>query len=214
MTTKQRSLLMAVITLVLCLALIAGGTYALFTDEVALKNHLQAGTLDITLYRTHLVTKSLDPATGFLVNTEDPEDINFSDKTDRNVFDLTSETLIAPACMYSAEMQITNNSDVAFGYWLQILFDDAADYALADQLKVTVTTPTKGTISVGSLSETAGLIGAEGSPIEILAKTGVTYFTITVEFEDLDHSVNNNAKSQALDFDVVVHAVQITTTPL
>ena len=204
---------MAVITLVLCLALIAGGTYALFTDEVALKNHLQAGTLDITLYRTHLVTKSLDPATGFLVNTEDPEDINFSDKTDRNVFDLTSETLIAPACMYSAEMQITNNSDVAFGYWLQILFDDAADYALADQLKVTVTTPTKGTISVGSLSETAGLIGAEGSPIEILAKTGVTYFTITVEFEDLDHSVNNNAKSQALDFDVVVHAVQITTAP-
>ncbi len=211
MTKKKRSVLLSVLTLVLCLALVAGGTYALFSDGVTLKNHLQAGTLDITLTRTNLVTKSLHDKTGFLVGTENPEDIDFSNPTDRNVFDITDDTLIVPGCWYSAEMQIANNSDVAFGYWLEIVFDDTANLALADQLNVKVTTAEG--VTEAKLSESAGLIGSESDPIGILAKTGSRLFTIRVEFLELEDSVNNAAKSQALDFDVIVHAVQAIEAP-
>lgn len=219
MTKKKRSVLLAVLTLMLCLALIAGGTYALFTDQVDLKTHLQAGTLDITLMRTNLKTTSLNPDTGFLVETENPKDIDFSKPADpndpnaenKNVFDFVDGMLIVPGCSYTAEMQITNNTDVAFGYWLEIVFADDADLTLAEQLKITVTTA-DGTTS-GKLSASKGLIGKESEPIQVLAKTGSALFTVSVEFCDLDHSVNNNAKLTSFEFDLIVHAVQITTAP-
>lgn len=219
MTTNKRSVLLSVMTLVLCLALAAGGTYALFSDRVTLTNHLEAGTLDITLTRTNLVTTSLNADTGFLVRTENSKDIDFSKPADpndpnaenKNVFDITDGMLTVPGCWYSAEMQIANNSDVAFGYWLEIVFDDTADLALAEQLKVTVTT-VDGTTEA-KLSESAGLIGAEADPIGVLAKTGSELFTISVEFLDLQDGANNAAKGQSVSFDVIVHAVQITTAP-
>lgn len=221
MTTKKRSVLLSVMTLVLCLALVAGGTYALFSDQVTLENHLEAGTLDITLTRTNLVTTSLNAATGFLVETENSKDIDFSKPWDpnhpelenENVFDIASGTLIVPGCKFSAEMQITNNSDVAFGYWLEIVFDDTVDLTLAEQLKITVTT-VDGNKSISKMLNTsAGLIGSETDPIGILAKTGSQLFTISVEFCDLDDSVNNNAMGKNFEFDVIVNAVQITTAP-
>ena len=221
MTRRKRSVLMSVLTCLLCLALVASGTYALFSDQVTLKNHLVAGTLDITLIRTNLTTLSLDNNTGFLVKTENPKDIDFSEPADlndpnaenKNIFDITDETLIVPGCVYSAEMQISNNTDVAFGYWLEIVFDDTVDLTLAEQLKITVTTVDESKSISGMLSANAGLIGGEADPISVLAKSGASLFTITVEFCDLDYSVNNNAKLATFDFDVVVHAVQVTTAP-
>ena len=105
MSVKKRSVLLSVMTLVLCLALMAAGTYALFSDYVVLDNHLVAGTMDITLKRSSLVTKSLDTSTGFLVDTENTELIDFSKPWDptkpelknKNIFDITDETLIVPA---------------------------------------------------------------------------------------------------------------------
>ena len=70
MTKKKRTILLSVMTAVLCLALVAGGTYALFSDQVTLTNHLEAGKLDITLTRTYLKTKSLNSQTGYLDEIE------------------------------------------------------------------------------------------------------------------------------------------------
>ena len=210
MTKRKRSLIMSVLTLLLCVALFAAGTYALFSDEVVLTNHLQAGTLDITLTRTSLLKNELDNNTGFLVTKENPEDVDFSGETKRNVFDIIEgTTLIVPGCWYSAEMQISNNSDVAFNYWLEVVFDDKDNLALADQLKVTLIT--KNGKTEGKLSEIAALISNEKKPVGVLAKKASELFTIRVEFEDL--KTNNSAKKQSLSFDVVVHAVQQTTAP-
>ena len=218
---KKRSVLLSVMTLMLCLALVAGGTYALFTAQVKLTTHLQAGTLNITLIRTKLTTKSLDPATGYLTDTTNDKDIDFSkpaDKNDpnaenKNVFDITDETLIVPGCSYAADMKIINNSDVAFGYWLEIVFEDNVDKTLAEQLKITVKTSDPEKSVSGYLSANAGELGAKDAPIEVLAKGSSALFTITVEFCDLDESVNNLAKLTSFDFDLVVHAVQVTTAP-
>ena len=210
MTKKKRSVLMAVLTCVLCLALAAGGTYALFSDRVTLTNHLEAGTLNITLTRTYLSTTSLNKDTGFLVKTESPDDVSFTDPTGKNIFDITDETLIVPGCSYFAEMKISNKSDVAFGYWLEIIYDNTPYVALADQLNVKIVTADGKTVEK-RLDQLNGIIGGENNPIGTLAKGGEALFTVSVEFLDLENHVNNDAKGQQLSFDLVVHAVQVTT---
>jgi len=214
MTAKKRSLILSVLTLMLCVALFAVGTYALFSDEVELKNHLEAGKLNITLTRTHLLSNSLDEQTGDFVHKENPEDIDFTGENKRNVFDIIKDrTLIIPRCWYMAEMKISNNSDVTFGYWLEIVFDNKDNLALADQLKITIVTEA-GTTE-GSLSELSGKdvghIGDERAPIGTLAVTESEIFTLKVEFEDRED--NNAAKKQSVSFDVIVHAVQIPSSP-
>ena len=211
MTIKHRSVLMSVVTLVLSLSLAAGGTYALFSDGVTLTTHLQAGTLDITLTRTHLTTVLLDGETGLLVKTQDESDVDFSDPSEQNVFGISDETRLVPGCSYAAELQITNNADVAFGYWLEIVIDDAKGLDLADQLSVTVITANGKAES--PLNACLGLIGTQTQPIGVLAKTESETFTVCVAFLDLGGEQNNAAKSQNLHFDVVVHAVHSTTAP-
>ena len=214
MTKKKRSILMAVLTLVLCLATMAGGMYAFFSSRVTLANHLEAGSLEITLTRTHLVTVSQDSVTGQLVKSENPKDIDFSKPADplnpnaenRNVFDLTDDVRIVPGCSFSADMQVANNSDVTFGYWLEVRFDDKVDMTLAEQLKITVTTVNGTTARM--LNESAGLIGKESEPIGILATGESAPFTVTLEFCDLSADVNNGAKGKSFEFDLIVHAVQ------
>lgn len=214
---RKRALLVSSVVILLCMTIIAGMTFALFTDTVRLTNHLQAGTLDMTLIRTKLIKTELDNNTGFLVDNSSDERVDFSDKTDRNVFDIDpNKTLIVPGSMYSAQMQLINHtderkSDVAFNYWLEITFPAATNLILADQITVTVKTD-KGEISKRlsqkDLLNGSAVLGAEDSPIGVIAKTGSATFTVTITFENLDPSVNNNAKNLALDFDLVVHAAQ------
>lgn len=204
---SKRALLVSCSVILLCMSIIVGMTYALFTDTVPVKNHLQAGKMDVTLTRTNLVTLTLDEKTGFLVKTESAEDVDFSEPADSNVFGITKDTLVVPGSKYTVEMQIANSSDVAFGYWVEIVFDDKDDLALADQIKVSVTTDKE---TSAYLSD--GLsIGSETKPIGTLAIGGSGVFTVSVEFVDGDS--NDLAAGQALDFDLVVNAVQIIEAP-
>ena len=141
MTRRNRSVLLSVLVLVLCLALIAGGSYALFTDEITLDQHLQAGTLKATLIRTELVTKELDDK-GFLVSNENDPDkrrINFTEATTENAFGIESTDKIVPGSKYVAKFELSNTGDTAFGYWIEIGCTDKEDGEnLAKQVKITV----------------------------------------------------------------------------
>jgi len=207
-------MLFAIVTLVLCISLIAGGTYALFTDEAELHNHLQAGTLDITLTRTGLVTKKLDNTTGVLVTKDDyknPED--FSTPSEKNVFEITDKDKIAPLTYFSADMKIENNSDVAFIYWIEVV-NKSGDTPLDDQLLVTI----KSAKGENSAYLGKGLIvGSEAEYIGVVLKGGSADFTVSVLFvddrslsEEDEKFINNLAMKSSVDFDIVVHAVQYT----
>ena len=211
MTKTKRRVLMSVLMLLLCVAMVAAGTYALFTDRVDLHNHLSAGTLERTLERTSLTKWNLDNTTGFFVKDENKTVIDFSDPGLRSIFDIGERDLIVPLSEYTAEMRITNNSDVAFHYWIEIVFDDAADLAIADQLYVTLTS-VNGKIE-GYLSELGTGIGSEENPISTIStekEKNFETFTVSIKFDDLEDSVNNDAKSQSISFDLIVHAVQVT----
>ena len=211
MTRKKRSVVLSFTTMMLCLALVVGGSYALFSDQVALTTHLKAGTLDITLERTKLVTRSLDRSTGYLTNTESDEVVDFSRPNSRNVFDIESTDNIVPGCSYTATMKITNSTDVAFAYWVQVINRVTGEVMpeLAEQLRVSVITK-DGRVLEGKVSE--GLqVGSATEPINVMAIGDAESFDVKLEFLDLAN--NNLAKNQSLNFDIVVHAVQVTDAP-
>lgn len=218
MTKKKRSILMSVMTLMLCLAMVAGGTYALFTDSVRLTTHLQAGNLDITLHRTKLESKILDERTGFLEDYTNGNIIDFSnvDPFHPNVFDIEQGDLIVPGSTYKSTLRIQNNSNnskVAFGYWVEIVLH-GADPELAKQLQIKVMTDDGKYIE--HRLNTGSTLGSEQYPIAILAIGQEDYFDVSVTFVDdrVDNSItNNNAMNQNVYFDVVVHAVQVTENP-
>lgn len=210
LTKKRRSVLMSVMTVMLCLTIVAGGTYALFSDQVTLTTHLKAGTLDITLERIKLVTKTIDNSSGYLKeNIPNYEIVNFSKPTDRNVFDIDSGHKIVPGCSYAATLKLTNNTDVAFAYWIEIINRDLNGLELADQLKIAV--------KIGEGEEASEIlskglmVGSASDPIGVLTKTNSTVFDVSLVFRDLAN--NNDAMNQSLNFDVVVHAVQVIDPP-
>ena len=53
-TNRKRALLVSASVILLCMTIIVGMTWALFTDTQKVNNHLQAGDLSITLKRIPL----------------------------------------------------------------------------------------------------------------------------------------------------------------
>lgn len=212
-TNRKRALLVSSAVILLCLTIILGTTWALFTDTQTVQNHLRAGDLDITLKRTELVKKTLD-ISGYLAWLDpDKTVVDFTGPAKENVFDLGKNELIVPGSQFVATMQVENHSDVAFGYWIEIVCTDQRYGAdLAKQLKVTVNTGTDASAFVGD-----GLVvrGKDGGYVEELAIGQSASFTVTVEFldsfvEENDIAHNDLAQGEELSFDLVVHAVQVT----
>ncbi len=220
---KLRTLLMCTLSIMLCMATVVVGTYALFTDKVTLNNHLQAGTLEISLVRTKL-TKTELTERGYLETSELPDGENgkdFSNATNENVFGITDGTLVVPGSSYQADLKLTNGGSVAFTYTVAIVFDgvdsDAQrDQALAEQLKITAgkseaTAVTK-MLSKIKLEEQDGTFTIFTD--ELAATDPSVNFFVKVEFvNNTDNTTNNAAKNGKVKFDIVVSAVQKTTAP-
>ena len=199
---RTNALLISGSVILLCLSVIVGMTFALFTDEEVVNNHLKAGDLDITLVRTKLTATYLNNK-GYLDTMVDDSVKDFTNSTNENVF-APNGALIVPRSKYVADMQVSNNSDVAFGYWVEIVYTGAAKIDLAEQISITVNTAESKRLNKGLT------VGSESDPIAVLAVGEADDFTVTVEFLDLDNSVNNLAQGDAVTFDLVVHAVQYT----
>lgn len=213
-TSRKRTLLVSCAVILLCMTVIIGMTWALFTDTHTVKNHLKAGDLDITLERIGLEKYTLNES-GYLTSVEytDTEAYwNFSNSTKKDVFDIQSNEKIVPGSKFIATMRIKNESDVAFGYWIEIVCTDKTNGAdLAKQLKVTVNTGSDASAFVND-----GLtVGSSSNYVGELIIGATAEFTVTVEFLDsfvaennIDH--NDLAQGENLSFDLVVHAVQAT----
>ena len=213
-TSRKRTLLVSCAVILLCMTVIIGMTWALFTDTHTVKNHLKAGDLDITLERIGLEKYTLNES-GYLTSVEYTETEaywNFSNSTKKDVFDIQSNEKIVPGSKFIATMRIKNESDVAFGYWIEIVCTDKTNGAdLAKQLKVTVNTGSDASAFVND-----GLtVGSSSNYVGELIIGATAEFTVTVEFLDsfvaennIDH--NDLAQGESLSFDLVVHAVQAT----
>ena len=198
--SKIRALLVSSITIMICVALLVCGTYALWSKQTTLETHLVAGKLDLKLERTKLTKTALDD-NGYLAETTDTATLDLTSASDANVFGIEEDELIVPASSYEAELKITNTGDVAFKYDIVIKLGEIDEH-LKDQLKVSVNNGTSKALS--EFGEVDGSVVVSNSVV----KSGNSTFTIKIEFEDLD--TNNDAMEESVDFDLVVKAVQLT----
>ena len=221
MSKMKRTLLISCAVVLLCMTIVVGMTYALFTDRVSVKHHLKAGNLDIELWRTDLDYSILNTTTGYMDSVGVDNDVNFTSSVDENVFGLKADEdiYIVPGSYFDADMEIRNNGNVAFTYTFSLVLNGAAN-ELADQLYVTVLDESGNVVSEMSLSgykNQAKIFEGKMDGTEKLRQ-----FSIKVEFQDdvvvnkdLEEGetpMNNNlTKGQTVEFDFILEAVQATT---
>ena len=114
------------------------------------------------------------------------------------------------ACHGDHAMKVENNSDVAFNYWIEIVYKDADGNTLDknDEFAKQVTVSVKrGTTTLTDEVFDELNVGSEATPIATVQKTGKDDFTVNVTFEDLDD--NNDVMGAEIKFDIIVHAVQV-----
>lgn len=205
-------IVVGIATLLLSVVLLVVGTFALFTGKVETKNHLEAGSLEISLYREKLTTYNLK--SDGTMDTEGQIDSvrkDFTNATVESVFglDTNKNVLVAPTSKFIADMTVENHGSVAFSYWVELQLTSEVNI-LAEQLKVTVKS-TDGT-ELGSATLKDGLTVGGASGIEVVKVSASATFTVEVEFTNIvnptTESDNNYAKTQVVTFDLIVHATQ------
>lgn len=202
---KKRVLLLSCSVILLCMCVVAGMSYALFTDSKSVSNHLKAGNLDVTLTRTGLRYNVLNEEGQLQLHTNGtPLNLTGTTFEDDNVFGIDSDDIrIVPGSFFEATLTVTNSGSTALTYNVDIKLNGEAT-ALAQQLKVTVTQGTTTNSAMLSTLTENGLTAATGS----LNPNSVQEFTVRVEF--VEDSSNNAAQMKAAAFDLQVTAEQAT----
>ncbi len=203
---KVQTLLMASMTIMLCMAMLVCGTYALWSKKVEVTNHLVAGSLDLELWRTSL-SKTVPDEDGYMKTTTDTSKVDLTKGSNVNVFGIGKDELIVPTSAYEATLQIKNTGTVAFTYQIIIKLVEVDD-ELAGQLMVSVNGTEKGYLSSFSAADGQVVVASD------VAKGKETTFKVKVEFKndvDVEGIVNNDAMDKSAEFDLIVNAVQATT---
>ena len=205
MSKRTRTVVFASLMILICLATLVGGTYALWSKVETVTTHISAGKMDVGFKRIGLVKKVVNSSTGYLDEktysaTEAEADLT---QDDVNVFDIADGEKLVPGSSYEAELEIKNNGDVAFEFDVVIKLSSVSN-KLAEQLIVTVDGVEKGALS------TFANDGQAVISTMAVEKNAQKTFKVKIEFKD-DNSVNNDAMSLNADFDLIVTATQKTT---
>ncbi len=199
-------------------SLLVAGSYALFTDEITVKNHLRAGKLEAKLERVGLTATTFTQE-GCMQNVILQEEgvdvaVDFTYKTEENIFGFLETDKIAPTCERTAIMQLKNNGDVRYSYWVEVYLPNgktatAADKELSKQLEITVITKTA---TITKRLADGLSVGSETEPLGGVAIGATERFSVSITFlSDVDYigEMNNNAaQGGTVQFDFVVHVVQ------
>ena len=130
MKSRKQALAKSVLALLLCVAMLAGTTFAWFTDSVESGyNTIAAGNLDVELYHSNAVANN--------------ERVTESTKL---FLDLNGDSILwEPGVVSYENLRITNEGDLALIYQLAIntanenyILDNGARYGLSQVLKVGV----------------------------------------------------------------------------
>ena len=140
---KKRAVTLSLAGILLCICLIVGGTYALYTDRATVRNHLRAGVLNLTLVRTDLTYTVLNAETGYMEEKRVADDKDFSASTGESIFGFASGTslLMVPGSCFRADLTVgrKEQNDVAFDCFVELRLLKESDPAFAEQLLVSVT---------------------------------------------------------------------------
>lgn len=232
MMNRKRVLLMSVAMILLCMCVIVGATYALFTDTETVGNHLRAGNLDVKFERTNLEYTVLNGDGMMIVKTvEDDADFTETNLATANIFGITDDSRIVPGSYVKAELKVSHDRDaddnkadsnVAFDYKVFIKLDKDSYNDLADQLYVTVINNETNETVVDYVKLNDKMFNAEdagyfcifsGDDVKL---TESDTFTVQIDFENvLDNGkTNNKAEDLTVYFDLIIEAEQSTSAPI
>lgn len=202
---KKKVLLISCVIILVCVSVIAGVTYALFSENKTVNTHLQAGKLDISLERTSLEYAVLN-SNGELETKTDMQVVDFTGNVSGSVFGIDAqENKIVPGSYFKAAMEIGNDGNAAFTYNIKLVLGDDSTTALAQQIEVTLY-ENGNAVTTKKLSElTDGFVLASGS---MTANDAAKSFAVKVEF--VNGTSNNAAQNGDVYFDLIVEATQKT----
>lgn len=198
MSKRARTLVMSFISMILSIAVLAGGTYALFSTSVTIKGHLQAGNMAMKLTRLTLNGQS---AVKDFTNTDD--NLFYADGDDA--------AIIVPGGTIDATLKLEHatNSTVAFNYYVELVIKGsnvAADTALSSALEMTLKTGTGANETVKTATKnSAGNLTTYGNQIAV-AKGASSEFKVTIVLPEA--AVSAVMGGEVL-IDLIVHAEQI-----
>ena len=215
MFKRNRILLLSASIILLCCCLIIGGTYALFTEEAKVSNHLKAGNLTATLTRqSYSYTYLNDNGVMQTVNsTSAEEDMDFSEANGENFFGLKNNKInIVPGCRFEAVFSIGNAGTTAFNYSFEFDYttdDDANSKKLAEMLDVEIGTiegTTRTKIAGGKLNNIT-FVDTTYNADHIIVDGETTNFYVVVSLHESTTTVVENGN---VYFDFIVNAEQYT----
>ena len=181
--TTRNALLTSIISLLLCVSMLVGTTFAWFTDEVVTgMNTIAAGNLDVELY-----------ADGAKV------------ETDTELFKLADPNLWEPGMVAYENLQVANVGTLALKYQMTLNFgseNDLNGHKLSEVLKVVVLDQaiTDGTARVEVLELAKAAAAAEQGEGalsnfyltgELEAKTNSEEFAVVIYWEPNDNDTDN-----------------------
>lgn len=224
MLKRNRLLLISSSVVLLCLSLIVGATFALFTEESSVTHHLKAGELKASLVRhTYAYTVLGDDGVMKTVTPSGDEEknIDFSDANSSNFFgfDNSKTYKMVPGCSFSAEFTIANKGTTAFTYNFDFVGVDGKTIsnAFAKQLNAEIFAvskdgKTKTAVASGTvyefLNDGAKVYSANNGEHLVVGANSSTKFVVTVTFTPASN--NNDAENGNVWFDFVVNATQYT----
>ncbi|MBO5316281.1 MAG: hypothetical protein J6B48_07630 [Clostridia bacterium] len=175
---KKNALISSILTIALCVSLIAGSTFALFTSESKVNVAVTAANVEV------VATAENDRLTSTLGNNLPETDYTIVDNT-------ITLTKIVPGDVLTFDLRIKNNSDVSIKY--RTIITKVADDGLWNGLEVTI----DGTIYDGTSKVSTWETAAPGSA-DIIVPVKVT----------LPESVGNEYKLKTCTLAYTVEAVQ------
>lgn len=192
---KKKILVSSIAVIALCLCLIAGSTFALFTTSTKVNIAVTAGELDVeaTILETTMAMRSLGDTEG---------------KYDRNAFAnggsaaLENSVLkianMTPGDAVCFEVKVKNTGDIAVQYNVKWESQGvgANQTDLFDALKITVVSDDGNSFDGANTYDALGAPGAE------------TTFRVFVEFVNHDSDVDNKYKGAVANINFVVETVQ------
>ena len=198
---KKRALFVSVATIVVCLAIIAGSTYALFTSTDSVNVAVQAGNVEIEASLSGLKTYS--------------RDVLQSEGTDNGEFELGGTATLngklltldkmAPMDKAVVTVDVTNSSNIAIKYKVRIYTEAVTGYTDLAPALIATAKVGNDVYEINGNNNESGWIGVNAGgaigPIEV-----------TIEFPNdddaTDGSDNNDFKNAKTDIYVQIIAVQ------
>ena len=197
--STKRALLLSALSLLMCVSMLIGSTFAWFTDSVtSAGNIIKSGTLDVEMY--------------WADGTEVPESANWEDASEGAIFNYD---LWEPGYVEVRHIKIANEGTLALKYQLKIMangevsdLSDVIDvYYLDPAQQIANRTALTEDIKLGTLTEV--LAGLDTTASGKLAANTADTVTLALKMQE---SAGNEyqGKSIGSDFSVILMATQLT----